>query len=234
MKALYMNDSYLKGFEGVVKSVKDDKYIVLDQTVFYPQGGGVACDAGVIIREGVEFPVVFVGKLDGDISHEVSEPGLREGDKIRGKISWERRNKLMRLHTAAHLLSSIFHNKGNAKITGNNIDVEKSRIDFNLEDFDREKISEYVSLANELIKKGMPVRSYFMKKEIALKIPDLIKLANKMPPDVDELRIVEIEGIDKQADGGCHVKNLKEIGPIEIVKLENKGKSNRRLYFMVG
>tara|TARA_Y100000031_G_C8224207_1_gene387498 strand:- start:951 stop:1664 length:714 start_codon:yes stop_codon:yes gene_type:complete len=234
MKALYMDDSYLKEFEATVESVKDDKYIVLDQTAFYPASGGVACDTGVLVKDNEEFPVVFVGKFDGKISHEVSKPGLKQGDKVTGKLNWERRYKLMRLHTTAHVLSGIFHNKAGALITGNNIDVEKARMDFSLEDFDREKMDEYIKLANVLVEKGAEVKIDYMKREEALKNPDMIKLANKLPPNIDTLRTIEIVGIDKQADGGAHVKDIKEINKIELVKVENKGKSNRRLYFMVG
>ena len=232
-KALYMDDCYLKEFEAVVESVKDGKYVVLDQTAFYPLSGGVSYDTGVFIRNSEEFPVVYVGKFDGKISHEASKPGLKVGDKVIGKINWERRYKLMRLHTTAHLLASIFHNKGKALITGGQIEPEKSRMDFSLENFDRQIIDEYCSIANGLIQKGMPIKTYYMKREEALKIPDMVKLANKMPPEVETLRIVQIEGIDTQADGGCHVKSLKEIGKIEILNVENKGKSNRRVYFDV-
>jgi len=139
----------------------------------------------------------------------------------------------MRLHTTAHLMSAIFHNKTGALITGGSIDIEKSRIDFSLENFDREKINEYIKLANDLIQKDAPVKVSYMKREEALKIPDMVKLANKMPPNVETFRIVEIEGIDKQADGGCHVKNIQEIGTIELLKVENKGKNNRRLYYTI-
>ena len=256
-QALYMDDSYLKEFEATVESVKDDKYIALDKTAFYPVSGGVAFDTGVLIRDREEFPVVYVGKFDGIISHEVSKTnrpidtvfdhaensksefssvsktGLKEGDKVKGKIDWGRRYKLMRLHTTAHILAAIMHNKAGALITGNQVEIDKARMDFSLEEFDRNKIDEYVALANILVQKGAAVKVGYMKKEEALKIPDMVKLANKMPPDVETLRTVEIVGIDKQADGGCHVSNIKEIGKIELVKVENKGKSNRRLYFMV-
>ena len=232
-KALYMDDCYLKEFEAVVESVKDDKYVILNQTAFYPLSGGVAYDTGVFIKDNEEFPVIYVGKFEGKISHEVSKPGLKQGDKIIGKIDWERRYKLMRLHTAAHLLASIFHNKSNALITGGKIELEKSRMDFSLENFDRAVIDEYCKLANELIQKDAPISISYMKREEALKIPDMVKLANKMPPEVETLRIVEIEGIDRQADGGPHVKNIKEIGKIEILKVENKGKNNRRVYYTV-
>ena len=231
--ALYMDNCYLKEFEATVESVKDDKYVVLNQTAFYPLGGGVACDAGVLLRDDEEFPVVYVGKFDDKISHEVSKPGLKQRDKIIGIINWERRYKLMKLHTAAHLLVSIFHNKGNALITGNKIEPDCARMDFSLENFDRAIIDEYAKNANELIQKNASVKIHYMKREEALKIPDTVKLENKMPRDVEILRIVEIEGIDRQADGGCHVNSLKEIGKIEIIRVENKGKSNRRVYYDV-
>ena len=232
-KPLYMDNCYLKEFEATVESVKDDKYVVLDKTAFYPLGGGVAYDIGVLLRDNEEFPVVYVGKFDDKISHEVSKPGLKAGDKVIGIINWERRYKLMKLHTTAHLLASIFHDKSNAKITGGNIEPDKARMDFSMEDFDKSIIEDYFKLAYELLKKNSGVKIHYMKREEALKIPDMVKLANKMPPDVDILRIVEIEGIDKQADGGCHVNSLNEIGKIELVKIENKGKNNRRVYYDV-
>ena len=232
-KALYMDDAYLQEFEATITSIKDGKYVVLDQTAFYPQSGGVACDTGTLKKDNEEYPVVFVGKFDGEISHEVSKPGLKEGDKVKATINWERRYKLMRLHTTAHVLASIFHNKAKAMITGGNIEPDKARMDFSLEEFDRNKVDEYVALANTLIERGAETKSYYMEREEALKIPDMVKLAEKMPPAVDMLRIVEIANIDRQADGGPHVKNIKEIGKIELIGIENKGKSNRRLYFMV-
>ena len=227
-KPLYMDNCYLKEFEATVESVKDDKYVILDKTAFYPLGGGVAYDIGVLLRGDEEFPVVYVGKFD-----EISKPGLKAGDTIIGIINWERRYKLMKLHTTAHLLASIFHNKSNALITGGKIEPDKARMDFSMENFDRVMIDDYCKLANELIKKNAHVKVSYMEREKALKIPDMVKLANKMPPDVDTLRIVEIEGIDRQADGGCHVNSLNEIGTVEIVKVENKGKNNRRVYYDV-
>ena len=139
----------------------------------------------------------------------------------------------MKLHTAAHLLAAIFHKKSNALITGGKIEPEKARMDFSMEEFNREMIDDYCKLANELIQKDANIKISYMNREEALKIPDMVKLANKMPPKVETLRIVEIEGIDKQADGGCHVKDLVEIGKIEILKVDNKGKNNRRIYYDV-
>ena len=231
--ALYMNDSYLKEFSATIESVKDNKFIVLDKTAFYPSGGGQPHDTGVIICNDEDYPVIYVGKFSGEISHEVAKSGLKVGDKLIGKINWDRRYKFMRMHTAAHLVSSIFHNKMGALITGNQIDEEKTRIDFNMENFDREKILEYIGVSNELIKQDLPVKVYFLPREQAMKIQGVVKLAGALPPEVSELRIVEIPGIDLQADGGTHVKSLAEIGTIEFVKAENKGKDNRRVYYTV-
>jgi Ser-tRNA(Ala) deacylase AlaX len=158
---------------------------------------------------------------------------LAVGNSVHGIIDWDRRHRIMRMHTSAHLLSAIFNKETGALITGNQIEPDKSRIDFSLDDFDREKMLVYCSQANEAIAKNPPVKTYFMKREEALKIPGITKLASVMPPDVKDLRIVEIEGYDLQADGGVHVKNLGEVGKIEPLKFENKGKSNRRLYFAV-
>src|SRR3989338_3753844 len=220
--AIYMNDSYLKEFEATVETVKNGKFFVLDKTAFYPSGGGQPHDTGVFICNNEEYPVIYVGKFSGKISHEVSKPGLKPGDKIIGKIDWQRRYKFMRMHTAAHLLISIFNKESNVLITGNQIDEGKTRIDFNMENFDREKIIQYINAANEIIKQDLPVKTYYLPREEAMKIPGVVKLAGALPPDVSNLRIVEIPGVDIQADGGTHVKSLSEIGTIEFVKAENK------------
>jgi len=230
-EALYLDDSYLKEFDAIVKEVNNDKYIILDKTIFYPKGGGQPNDTGKFIFDRKEYEVVYVGKFDGKISHEVNEPGLKVGDKVKCVLNWDRRYKLMRMHTAAHLLSAIFHDELGALITGNQKDVERSRMDFSLENFDRDKIIELINKSNEIIKQDIPVKVHTLKKEEALKIPGIIKLANKMPPNLDELRIVQIGEVDTQADGGTHVKSSKEIGEIVFLKAENKGKNNRRIYF---
>jgi len=231
--ALYMNDSYLKEFEAIVESIKDDKFVVLDKTAFYPTGGGQPHDIGAFVCNGEDYPVVYCGKFSGQISHEVSKPGLKVGDKIIGSINWDRRYKFMRMHTAAHLLISIFNKESNVLITGNQISEEQTRIDFNMENFDRNKIMQYIETANQIIKQDIPVKTYYLPREEAMKIAGVVKLAGALPPNVHTLRIVEIPGIDIQADGGTHVKSLVEIGTIEFVKAENKGKDNRRVYYTV-
>ena len=230
MQALYMNDSYLKEFSAAVVSV-DNKYVVLDSTAFYPNSGGQLHDTGRLVSGDEEYNVVYVAKIGDKISHEVDKAGLNAGDAVHGAIDWNRRYTLMRMHTAAHLLSAVFHKEAGALITGNQLGIGQSRIDFSLENFDRTRIVEYIKTANDMLKKELPVVVRFIRKENMT--DEMVKLAGALPPDVDEIRLVDIVGVDMQADGGTHVKNTAEVGIIEIVKMENKGKSNRRIYFTV-
>ncbi len=211
---------------------KGENYVVLDKTVFYPKGGGQPSDVGEIYKNGNAFRVVNVEKREGGVFHFIDgEFDLEVGDKVVCRIEWNRRYKLMRMHTAAHVLASVFFKDYNAKITGNQLDVESSRFDFNLPNFSRELVEKAIEKANSLIKEGKEVKVYWLKREEALKDKEVVKLAKAFPPSLDYLRIVEIVGVDKQADGGTHVKNTKEIGEIKLVKLKNKGKDNKRLYF---
>lgn len=230
-KALYLEDSYLRECDATVVSVTDEKYVVLDQTVFYPKGGGQPWDTGEIVRGDEVYRVVYAGKFSGKISHEVDRPGLNRGDGVHCVLDWERRYKLMRSHTAAHVFASLLCAGTGALITGNQIGVDKTRFDFSLEKFDRQILMKYIDEANKLFRKDIPVKWYELPREEALKIPGVIKMAEASPPDVPSLRIVEIVGVDKQADGGTHVRNLKEVGQIKLLKAENKGKHNRRVYF---
>jgi len=232
-KQLYLNDSFLKECDATVLSIKDGKYVVLDQTVFYPKSGGQAQDEGMLRTvDGREVKVIFVGKSEKEISHEVQPEGvLKEGDKVHCMIDWNRRYTLMRMHTAAHLLSALMHNDAGVLITGNELQPDKSRMDFDLESFDAELMKKYIAHANVCIKKKIPVKTYFLPREEAFKIPGIVKLAHVFPPEEKELRIVEIEGIDIEADGGTHVNNLEEIGEIVFLKIENKGKGRKRVYY---
>ena len=201
----------------------------LDQTLFYPRGGGVSFDTGNL--DGVK--VIETAKESDKIIHTLeSQAGFRTGQVLTGKVNWDRRHRLMRMHTAGHLLSALFF-RANCRITGNQIDVDQSRMDFNLDVFDRTQIENYVNEANRLIGNDAPVKTYFLERDEALKSPELVKLAGAAPPAEENLRIVEIAGIDRQADGGLHVARLREIGSIRLLKLENKGKTNRRLYYDV-
>jgi misacylated tRNA(Ala) deacylase len=230
---LYLQDCYARECDSAVVSVKDGKYVVLDRTLFYPKGGGVDHDTGKLVRGEDEFPVVYVGKFSGQISHEVEGAGLGEGDRVRCVLDWDRRHKLMRNHTASHTLISVLCSETGALVTGNDVGVERTRFDFNLESFDRQVFQDYIDRANELFGRNIPVRIYELPREEAMEIPGVVKLASALPPEVENLRIVEIEGVDKQADGGCHVRNLNEVGRIEFIKADNKGKNNRRVYFKV-
>ena len=240
-KALYLNDSYMKEFEAAVASVGGDgdkagRFIVLDRTAFYPNSGGQPWDEGTIarIQDREAFRVVFAGKFGGSISHEVDRRGLKPGDKVKCRIDWDRRYKLMRSHTAAHIISEIINRETGALITGNQLDVEKSRIDFSVPEFDREKLKSYEEKANEIVSQGMEVMFEFKSREEVMKDPGMTKLAKgieSLPTDVKTLRIVRIGSFDVQADGGTHVKSTNEVGRIEFIDFVNKGKNNRRVYF---
>ena len=232
--ALYMNDSYLKEFEASVKSA-NGRYIVLDRSAFFPKGGGVEHDTGIMVRknDSKEFKVIFTGKFNNEISHEVDIEGLQPDDRVHCKLDWERRYLLMRYHTAAHVLSGIFNRHYNLLMTGNQLTTEKGRIDMNMENMDLNIIKEGFEKANELIQKDLPVHVYYMERSKAEKDPTLFKLAIGFPHEIPTIRIVDIKGFDAQADGGCHVKSLKEIGKVEFVRAENKGKDNRRIYYIV-
>jgi misacylated tRNA(Ala) deacylase len=229
-RKLFWEDAYVREFDATVSSV-DGNQVVLDQTAFNPRGGGLVGDLGTL--DGVRVLDTIKASADS-IAHVLEGThSLAAGNTVHGVLDWNRRHRIMRMHTSAHLLSAIFNKETGALITGNQIEPDKSRIDFSLDDFDREKMLVYCTQANEAIAENPPVKMYFMKRDEALKIPGILKLASVMPPDVEDLRIVEIEGHDLQADGGVHVKNLGEVGKIEPLKFENKGKSNRRMYFTI-
>ena len=229
-KKLYWEQPYSSDFTGNVVSIEGPK-VVLDQTLFYPRGGGVTSDTGLLQSTRV----LETTKDDDRIIHTLeSPPSFATGETVTGRIDWERRHRRMRMHTAGHLLSALFYSGAKCLITGNQIDVDRSRMDFNLEEFDRSQIEGFVTEANSLIRKDALVKTYFLKREEALKVPELVKLAQAAPPAEAQLRIVEIEGIDRQADGGLHVAHLNEIGHIRLLKLENKGKTHRRLYYELG
>ncbi len=230
MNPLYMTDSYMKEFDATVVGAEGGN-IELDNTAFYPNGGGQPNDIGKIICNGAEYSVTNIIKRDGRIIHEVDRQGLKAGDVVHGIIDWQRRYMLMRMHTAAHVISAIINMESGALITGNQLDVDKSRIDFSLDNMDKDAISAYIAKANEAVSSGIKVEISFMNREEAMKIQGMVKLAGALPPNVRELRIVRIGDIDMQADGGTHVASTAEVGKIELLKLENKGKNNRRIYY---
>jgi len=235
-KQLYLYDSYLREFEAIVTRAEGSR-VVLDQTAFHPLTGGVACDTGYLAKGDMKCKVVRVeiSKETKEIVHtlEGQAVDLKRGDLVKGVLDWERRYRLMRLHTAAHLIATIMYKDYNALITGGQVDVEYAKLDFNLPRTDREIFEAAVGKANGEAGKGVQLKIYFLARDEALKMPGVVKLAEKMPPEEKELRIVEIPGIDLQADGGPHVRNTNEIGAIRLLKVENKGKNQRRVYFDV-
>ena len=245
VEQLYLTDPYLKEFEAVVVQA-EGKFVVLDKTAFYPSSGGQPFDTGKIVRlpDKKEFPVVFVGVVDGSlprngadssgqtvINHEVGLEGLKAGDRVSGMIDWERRYRLMRMHTAAHIILKYFFDKFNALVTGNQLDTDRSRIDFSMETFDFSRLKEYEKEINEIIQKDMPVSFRFVSSEEA-RDPELFKLA-KGHAGRERMRIVYIGEYDRQADGGCHVRRTGEIGRVIFVDFVNKGKNNRRVYYTI-
>lgn len=231
-KLAYLQNSYRKELDTTVLFAEGNE-VVVEETILYPTGGGQPNDKGIIMRGAEKFNVVDVRKVDGQVVHFVDRDGLKEGEKVRLKVDWERRYKIMKYHTATHVLCAVIHGETGAQITGNQIYEDRTRIDLNLENFDREKIKEYEKKANELFREGRPVDSFFLSREEAMKLQGVVKLANVLPPEVKELRILDIHGVDQQACGGTHLKNISEVGQIEIVKVENKGKNNRRLTFVL-
>lgn len=228
---LYLENSYLEECTAKIIELTEPKKIVLDKNIFYPRGGGQPSDKGQIIRRGEIFNVLNVEKREGKIIHELDREGLQVGDEVQCRLDWERRYRLMKMHTAAHILAGVFAEETGALITGNQLEEDKSRFDFSLENFDRAKFDDIVKKTNEIIAKNIELKIYSLPREEAMKIPGIVKLASALPPNISVLRIVEIPGVDIQADGGTHVRNTSEIGRIKILKLENKGMVNKRIYF---
>lgn len=228
---IYMKECYVKEWDAKV-TFAEGKVIELDRTCFYPESGGQLSDGGTITASGETYNVIQVKKDKGRHLHELDKPGITPGTQVHCTLDWERRHIMMRMHTAAHVLARVIFDKTKTDITGNQLGMEQSRMDFNLPDFDRSLIAEFEKDANAAIQRQLPVKVYLLPREEAEKIPDLIRThVSLLPEGINEIRIVEIEGFDTQACAGTHVANLGEIGKITITKAENKGKDNRRIYF---
>ncbi len=228
---LYMDDSYLKEFDARVTG-SGEGWVTLDRTAFYPRGGGLPCDTGVLAWDGGQARVTRVVKEEGVVKHYV-DSGIPEGTSVHGVIDWDRRYRVMRTHTGLHILIAVLNKMAGVLVTGNQIGVEESRVDLNLEKPDRSLVEKAFEKANSIIRKGIEVKIYYLPREEAMKIPGIVKLAKALPPSVERLRIVEIPGVDIQADGGPHVRNTREIGELVFLKLKNKGRNNRRIYFTI-
>jgi misacylated tRNA(Ala) deacylase len=231
-KLLFLEDSYLKEFSAEVLEKNNDG-VVLDQTAFFPQGGGQPFDRGKLFFEGKEFRVLEVKKDFGKVWHNLeSAQGLEVGAKVTGKIDWKNRFCLMRMHTSAHIIAAVIFNSTGKLITGNQLGWPESRMDFNADQsFNLERVKELEKAANAEIAKNLEVKVSFLPREKALENPALVRLKDAMPPALKKWRIVKIGSLDIQADGGTHVKNSGEIGLIEIIKTQNKGAGNKRIYW---
>ncbi len=236
-KQLCLEDSYLATFTAQVTetgATQGEPYIVLNQTAFYPTGGGVPCDTGKIVYDARNIPVLSVKKHGNQIYHYIQgdSPLPPDGTTVSGYIDWERRYQLMKMHTAAHVIAGVITNETSWKITGNQITDEKTRIDFQVDDsFDKEHIPVYFETANALIQEDREIKVYYMPRKEAEEDKQMFKLVHALPPQVENLRIIEIDGYDRQPDGGCHVRRLGEIGGIVYTKFDNRGANNKRIYF---
>ncbi|MCZ6472185.1 MAG: alanyl-tRNA editing protein [SAR324 cluster bacterium] len=230
---LYQHDAYLKEFNAQVIETTSDG-VMLDCTAFFPSGGGVQGDEGTLTSQSGETYRVME-TLDGEqgILHRLDRQGLRQGDAIKGALDWQRRFTLMRYHTATHVLTGIMFKDYGVRVTGNQLTPEKGRVDFAFETFDREALEEGFRRSNALVAQDLPVEISFVPAEEAKARPELFKLETAFHHDYSELRLVDIVNFDVQADGGCHVAKLSEIGKLVLTKSENKGKANRRVYFVL-
>ncbi|MBR9700895.1 alanyl-tRNA editing protein [Candidatus Woesearchaeota archaeon] len=234
-RALYMGDSYLKEWDTKVKSVKDGKFVVLEDTAFYPTSGGQPHDEGTItLEDGEPVKVIYVGKFGDAVSHQVEpENVLKPGDTVHCKIDWDKRYRLMRMHTAAHIFMQVIHNATGALATGGQLGLEKSRIDFSLDDYEPEKFKGYIEKANDVIQQDLKISAIFTTREEAMKVPGFTKLAKGLSPDITDVRMLSIGDFDTQADGGTHVKSTIEIGRLIFLGAENKGKGRKRAKYTI-
>lgn len=226
---LYLKDHNLREFDARVMSV-DSNLITLDKTVFYPTGGGQPNDTGVMRWNGGESEVVDVSKKTGTVLHKLDGEPPPQGTMIHGIIDWERRYVFMRYHSALHVLCGLVYHMYGGLVTGGQIYLDRARMDFDLQDLGTDRVAEIEKECNKVIQASRPIVVRFLPREEAMKQPDLIRTKiNLLPPEISEIRVVEIEGLDVQADGGTHVANTKEIQGIKVVKTANKGRINRRM-----
>ena len=230
---LYLEDSYLKEFAATVVG-HDDKQngVVLDRSAFYPGGGGQQPDQGALWIGEREHRVTKVRRgsvhiIDGEL------PPL--GSRVRGVLDWQRRYRIMRTHTAMHILCGVVWRDYQASVTGGNMDILAGRMDFEFERLQPEVIDEIQVNINREVNASRPLRTKILPREQAFEIPDLIRTRiNLLPDSIKEVRTVEIVGLDLQADGGTHVANTSEVGTIAITRYKSKGGINKRLYVELG
>ena len=233
-KLLYQTDSYLKQFQAKVLAVDPDAHaIILDQTAFYPGGGGQVPDQGTIQFNGQTANLARAKHSPNGLLHILAEDApLPEKDtEIIGIIDWDHRYKVMRTHTAMHILCGVVFRDYGAQVTGGNMDPLKGRMDFEFESITKELVSVINEAVNKEVAASREIRVAILPREEAFKIPDLIRTKiNLLPEHIKEIRTVEIVGLDLQADGGTHVNNTAEVGNIHVVDYKSKGKINKRIY----
>jgi len=227
---LYLDDAYLKQMDAVVVDVRDDA-VALDRTVFYATGGGQPHDTGTINTEADELTITGVKKEANLLWHGVSGEGqLAVGDAVSGTIDWERRHQLMRTHTALHILCGVIWNEWGVAVTGGNMEPLKARMDFEFDPLPDGFAVRIADLVNAEIARDRPITVSYLPRDEALADDDLIRTkVNLIPEFVKTLRIVDIVGLDKQADGGTHVASTSEVGIFTVTKTESKGKGNKRV-----
>ena len=224
-------DATLREWQATVLA-SDERGIVLDRSAFYPGGGGQPPDHGVLLWQGVQTRIVDARKADGDIwlVPADDDPAPPAGTQVQGAIEDERRTALMRTHSGLHLLSGVVFRDFGALVTGSNMDPLSGRLDFNLEDVPegfKERVEELCDIE---VQQDRAIEAYELPTEEALAIPDVLRTAkNLLPPGLEIVRIVDIKGLDVQADGGTHVASTRQIGRMRVVKVENKGKGFRRI-----
>ncbi len=216
----------------------EDGAVLLDRTVFYPGGGGQPPDAGwLVTNDGTRLPIASAKKRGDDVWHVLAEPGAAvpaNGDAVTVELDWERRHALMRTHSALHVLCGVVWRDHSAQVTGGNMEPLSGRMDFEFETMSAELVSEIERRVNEEIAADREVRVNLLPREEAFAIPDLIRTKiNLLPPGIEEVRTIEIVGLDLQADGGTHVARTSEIGRVRVTGYESKGRINKRIRIAV-
>jgi misacylated tRNA(Ala) deacylase len=231
---LYYTDSYLREFDGSVVGVDDDAHAVaLAATAFFPTGGGQPHDLGRLLFAGQSADVIEVAKgVDGHVWHTLdgASPLPAVGQDVHGEIDWGRRYLLMRIHSAQHVLNGVIWNEYGAHVTGAGMTPGEGRLDFELAAMSQEFAQKIEAAVNEQIVRDLEVRVLFLPRSEADKDPSLLRLkANLIPRSVDPLRVIDIVGLDRQADGGTHVASTREIGRVRVLEAKSKGKANKRI-----
>jgi misacylated tRNA(Ala) deacylase len=233
-RELFLENSYLREFRAGVKKI-DGREVILEETAFFPGGGGQPADKGTIGIGPVNAAVVDVRREGGGIVHVLDRAIPDTVKDLKGELDWERRYAHMRHHTALHVLSGVIWKAFDAKVTGGQMRADRARMDFSFPgEWTAEVVGEIERLTNEALAEDRPVKVYGLPREEALGNPDLIRTqVNLVPERVETVRIVEIEGLDTQADGGTHVANTREVGEIEITAHKSKGRHNKRIEFLL-